>query len=237
MNVQHLQGKYRLKVTLTGVAITDVNRRVYASADDTLTFVPTSNSYVGKVVRYVAANTAEVEFDTTGEGNIAKLVGSNVADSAAIGASSTSEADFDKTYTIEAAKLKVGDVIKVRALLQHTGSYVTTITLTGKVYANTEVVANSGAITLAAQNDVIAIETDITVRVIGASGYLEAMTKVFTKLNGTIAGAILVSTGSVAEDISGGIVIKASGQYSASNANATAVLKHFTVEHLHAPAK
>jgi len=62
--VEHLTGRYRLKVTLAGVGIKDAtnNASVYASADDTLTFSAPGNSFVGVVVRYVAANTAIVEF-------------------------------------------------------------------------------------------------------------------------------------------------------------------------------
>ncbi len=62
--VTHYTGIYRLQVTLTGVAITDEGKQVYASADDTLTLTPGSNSNVGVVVRYVTTNTAIVEFRT-----------------------------------------------------------------------------------------------------------------------------------------------------------------------------
>lgn len=59
-------GKYQLQVTLTGVGIKDVGRPVYASADDTLSFSAVGNSFAGKVDRYVAANTAIVEFEPFG---------------------------------------------------------------------------------------------------------------------------------------------------------------------------
>lgn len=55
-------GRYRLKVALTGVAITDIEQPVYASDDAVYTLVAPANSYVGVVKRYVAANVAEVEF-------------------------------------------------------------------------------------------------------------------------------------------------------------------------------
>jgi hypothetical protein len=53
-------GRVRTEVTLTGT-IKDVGRPVYASADDTITFVATSNSYVGVVTRYVDATHMEIE--------------------------------------------------------------------------------------------------------------------------------------------------------------------------------
>jgi len=64
-NIQRLCGSYRLHVTITGVAITDVGKDVYASADDTYTLTSGSNSRVGVVVRYVRTNIASVEFQTT----------------------------------------------------------------------------------------------------------------------------------------------------------------------------
>lgn len=65
--VQRLRGRYRLEVTLTGVAVTDIGREVFASADDTLTFSSGDNTRVGVVERYVTTNTAIVEFQTCEE--------------------------------------------------------------------------------------------------------------------------------------------------------------------------
>ncbi len=63
-NITRYRGRYRLQVTLSGVAITDVGSEVYASADDTLTLIAGANSRVGIVERYVATDTAIVEFQT-----------------------------------------------------------------------------------------------------------------------------------------------------------------------------
>lgn len=57
-------GRYRGKVTLTGVLITDVLKEVYASDDDTLTLLAAGNSRVGVVIRYDSSNKAVVEFQT-----------------------------------------------------------------------------------------------------------------------------------------------------------------------------
>ena len=62
--IKRMRGRYRLEVTLTGVAITDVGKAVYASADDTLTLTAGANSRVGVVERYVTTNTAIVDFQT-----------------------------------------------------------------------------------------------------------------------------------------------------------------------------
>lgn len=54
--------KGKIKLTITSVAITDVGKDVYASDDGTFTLTQGSNTRIGKVCRYVAANTAIVEF-------------------------------------------------------------------------------------------------------------------------------------------------------------------------------
>lgn len=51
-----------VQLTITSVAVTDVGSDVYASDGATFTLTPGSNSLIGKVYRYVAANTAIVDF-------------------------------------------------------------------------------------------------------------------------------------------------------------------------------
>jgi hypothetical protein len=63
ISVTTRQGVYKAQVTLTGVALTDVGGMVYATDDNTYALVGTYA--VGKVVRYVSANVAIVEFDST----------------------------------------------------------------------------------------------------------------------------------------------------------------------------
>ena len=62
--VRVLKGTYALEVTLSGVAITDVGKVVYMSDDATYTQTAGSNTKVGKIVRYVSANTCIVQFTT-----------------------------------------------------------------------------------------------------------------------------------------------------------------------------
>ena len=51
------------RVTLSGIAITDVGKPVYMSDDATFTLTGTSNSFVGYVHRYVDTDTCVIEFD------------------------------------------------------------------------------------------------------------------------------------------------------------------------------
>ncbi len=232
-NVEALVGRYTLEVTLSGVAVTDLHRRVYMSDDATYTFVGNGNSYVGRVKEYVTTNTALVEFDTSGEGNDSRLAGVNVADSAAVGASSTDAAAFDKTVVIPVENLKKGDILRIRGSVQHTGSN-TGHTLTVACKVATETVISSGALTIAAQNDKVIFQADVVIRAIGASGKLQATGLVFSILNATKAVSAVGETGEVSEDISGDVTISVTAQYGTSNAANTAVLKHLSVEHLHA---
>jgi len=52
----------KIVLTISGVAVTDLGKKVYASADDTFTLTKGGNTKIGKVSRYIAANTALVEF-------------------------------------------------------------------------------------------------------------------------------------------------------------------------------
>lgn len=52
---------------LTGVGLADIGKDVYASADDTLTFAPTGNSRIGRVIAVEATNLARVRCKPLGE--------------------------------------------------------------------------------------------------------------------------------------------------------------------------
>lgn len=67
------QGRIKLSVTgVTGVG--DLRKQVYASADGTFTLTASTNTPVGRVVRYETGTTVIVEFDATnGIGLVASL--------------------------------------------------------------------------------------------------------------------------------------------------------------------
>lgn len=52
-----------VQLPVAGAVITDVGQPVYASDDDTFTFVPTGNSFIGFARRWVSAGVMVVEFD------------------------------------------------------------------------------------------------------------------------------------------------------------------------------
>lgn len=62
---------------VTGAVITDVGQPVYASDDDTFTFVPTSAVYVGRVLRFVSAGNVEVIYDAQNDTDPYLIYGSS----------------------------------------------------------------------------------------------------------------------------------------------------------------
>lgn len=64
------------KLAITNAAITDVDKPVYASDDGTFTLTASTNSYVGKIVRWQATGVVLVAFDASQRGIIAPLTDS-----------------------------------------------------------------------------------------------------------------------------------------------------------------
>lgn len=53
-----------VKLSVTGAVITDVGRAVYATDDNTFVLIgPTASTFIGRIVRFVSAGVAIVEFD------------------------------------------------------------------------------------------------------------------------------------------------------------------------------
>lgn len=53
-----------IQLAVTGVtAVTDVGKPVYASDDNTFTLTATSNSYIGRIVRWISSTNCVVDFD------------------------------------------------------------------------------------------------------------------------------------------------------------------------------
>ena len=55
----------RFELAISGVAVTDIGKTVYASDDDTFTTASTSNSAVGKIIRWITGTTCLVAFEAT----------------------------------------------------------------------------------------------------------------------------------------------------------------------------
>lgn len=64
--------KGRVVLAIGSLAITDVGKPVYASDDDTFTLTASTNSFIGRVVRWVSTGYGEVEFDAS-KGNLGAI--------------------------------------------------------------------------------------------------------------------------------------------------------------------
>jgi hypothetical protein len=74
----NLRTSGRVQLAIGSLAITDLGKQVYASDDNTFTLTATSNSAIGRVVRFVSSGIGIVEFDVGrgGVGNITALTDS-----------------------------------------------------------------------------------------------------------------------------------------------------------------
>lgn len=63
----------RIKLAIGSLAITDVGKAVYASDDDTFTLTASTNSFIGRVVRWESTGVGIVEYDAAG-GLLGKVI-------------------------------------------------------------------------------------------------------------------------------------------------------------------
>ncbi|HPD15802.1 MAG TPA: hypothetical protein PLE19_12680 [Planctomycetota bacterium] len=112
INVSVLRGRYLLRVTLANVAITDVGKTVFASADDTLTLTQATGSRVGVIRRYVTTNTCIVEFQTEEgiESDIPFVIGANANTAGSAPVLSATRTAIARLYSDDGGAAIVGDV-------------------------------------------------------------------------------------------------------------------------------
>jgi hypothetical protein len=111
LTVRLRRGNYRLQVTLASVAITDVGKPVYASDDATLTLTSTAHSLVGRVVRYVAANTCIVEFHGVGEGTVTVAQQAHIADGHAAYVTPELDTEAEVIVAINLINVKINAIL------------------------------------------------------------------------------------------------------------------------------
>lgn len=149
----------------------------------------------------------------------------SVADSAAVTASST-ETAFDKSYTLPANTLRVGDIIRVRAQALATATN-STDTLTLKLYIGATVIVATAAVDVA-NNDEGFITAELVVRTIGASGTIVGNGVQALGVPGTVTAKPfnLLST---AIDTTATQLIKVTATWSTTDAGNSVLLKQMNV--------
>lgn len=153
------------------------------------------------------------------------LVYNNVADSAAI-TNTVTETDFDKNYTFPAGDLKEGDVLDIEAEVT-TPSTNSTDTLNLRLKVGTEEICATGAVDVA-NGDVGHIKAKVIVRAAGAGGNVQGTGHTALGVPGTVTAKPFRKAGA-AEDLSGAVVVKVTGQWSVANAGNQAVLEHLSI--------
>lgn len=167
-----------------------------------------------------------------GAGGGISLVYVNAAASSAIGASSSAENDFDKTYTFPANSLVAGDVYRIRAAISGNNA-VSTQTHTFKIYLGTNAIqipygnsnlAGTGALSVNA-------EVLFTVRTTGSGGTVDSVGNLITTNASSGTSSTANSAGiAIVVDTTAVAVCKASYKFSSSNISNNATLRQFIIE-------
>ena len=129
-------------------------------------------------------------------------------------------------------ELKAGDVVEIYGQVLFE-DFNAADTLDLKVMLATEAILQTGDITPAADEDTISFHLFVTVMVAGASGKLRVTGNWWTDLNATVVCRVVSPTyaqaAGLAEDISGDVLIKCSGDWSALHADNECVLSDLRV--------
>ena len=215
-----LQGK----VITDAYAVGDIAGLVYANPGDVL------------LTRLPAAAPAVVVGDaliSNGDGTLIKspnanqVLYDNVAASAAVSNGVTTEQFFDKSYSLPANFLQVGDVIKIKGWAV-VSAHASTDTLTVKLYLGTVTIVTTAAVD-AAVGDIVWVDATVIVRTIGATGTVVAAGTQGNGVPGTVTAKpfFLAST---TLDSTIASIIRASATWSATSATNTVALQGLTVE-------
>jgi hypothetical protein len=212
---------------VAGGAITALNR-VYGAASGRVDDLATGGFGVGLALTAAAAAGEIVEVLTdSAAGEAEGLLAAIVADSDNHTNTTTETAFSNGTKTIGGGDLKVGDVFRVRALV-NVPSTNATDTLTIKLYFGTEEIASTGALDVA--NDAIAyIDAEIVVRAVGASGAVAAAGLTMIGAAGT-QNPKPFRKAQATEDLSGDVAIAVKATWSVAHADNDCDLEHFTVQ-------
>lgn len=223
INPHLLDNKPGTHLMIASAAIT-AYAEVYPAAAGKISSTP-SGPRIGIALTTASGDGSHIEVLVTDHGRRGLLF-SNTTQSAAIGASSTAEADFDQTYSVPAGFLKAGDVVRIRAMGEISGINGTP---QGdiRVYFGTEVVAQV-TVAAGAANDNFYVDGEFILRAVGSAGTIEGGGLEIFDAEGTAPVTFVKDQATEATDVA--VVVKVSGQFDASHASNTMVLEHLSVE-------
>ncbi len=105
----------RVQLPITSIDVSDLGKAVYASDDDVFTLTQSTNSHVGKVVRFVATGTVIVSYDADNPppGLLTELTDSSG------GTANDTLADLEATYTEATVANNIADLAaKINAIIR-----------------------------------------------------------------------------------------------------------------------
>lgn len=220
--------------TFQGKTITGSNQYgtvLYASGDQVMIQECAPNDRMLMRLKAGQSATKGNELISAGDGSLivalvkAGLLYESVAASASI-ASTTAETAFDKSFTLPANSLRVGDVLRIRiqTIAPTTNS---TDTLTVKLYIGSLMIVTTGAVDVA-NGDIGFIDAIVTVRTIGASGTVEGAGEVGLGVPGTVTGKPFLLASSALDTTVANVVV-AKATWSVSSASDIVRLDTMTV--------
>jgi hypothetical protein len=178
------------------------------------------------VVAAVTPTVHQIVFDVSRQS--ACLVGANIVLGDELVDTAATFTDFPHAVSLYGPSLQAGDVIRIRGQVR-IADFNSGDKLDVRVLVGTETVLQTGDLTPAADGDLLNFEMDVTVDVAGASGKLSGFGRYMTKLNTTVANQPVYKA-QAAEDLSGTVVIKVQGDWSATHDDNEAYLTHFNAE-------
>lgn len=111
-----LRQRGSIELSVSGAVITDVGQPVYASDDATFTFIPTGNSFIGYVERWVESGKVVVAFDVNQPDPYAGKPAETLSGNKTLDAQDTGKVffvDTDATTTTLPATATAGQQIKI----------------------------------------------------------------------------------------------------------------------------
>lgn len=227
--IDAMGGEFYATVTLTAT-VANIGQRVFATDDATYTLTQVSAStYVGRVVGIESATKAIVLMQTQ------ELVAVDYFDMIAASAAVTNTVTRTAfaTYTIKAGSLRVGSRIRVKGqvIATATDSTDTLLVDIGGAVGGTPAIIVGTAATNVANDNVAAIDADMVVRTLGASGTLAGTAWVTTTIAARLTSApVLANIVSTTVATTADIVLGLYGTWSVAAAANSARADHFTVE-------
>lgn len=136
--------KGAVQLSISGAVITDVGLPVYATDDDTFSFIKTGGSYIGRVKRFVSSGVVEVAFDLDAdrdpwEGYTAETVSAN---------KTLDEEDTNKVFFVDtdAKTITMPAVLALHCAIVNAGAFGT-VEVTISPNANDGIASSVGAST------------------------------------------------------------------------------------------